>query len=179
MTSDAAVVVPVFFATSRAKKPRPGVGHGNAAPIYADGEIADGNVTYYGTCEVLLPAGREIGSKEAGLLQEVKEGNWSVKDMEVLVFIHGYNNSFNDGIQAAARVKNDANWLGPVIAFSWPSFGFVANYNADEDIQKLSVVRFIDFLKAIKVLLTRLILGTVSLPVQLKLIYCSLDAETI
>lgn len=151
MTNAAAVVVPVLFATARAKKP--GTGHGNAAPLYADGEFADRNVTYYGTCKVLLPAGRETGSKEAGLPQEVKEESWSVKDMKVLVFIHGYNNSFNDAIQAAARVKNDAKWGGPVVAFSWPSFGFVANYNADEDNQKLSIAYFIDFLKAIKVLL--------------------------
>ncbi|BDA40532.1 hypothetical protein COCOBI_01-1850 [Coccomyxa sp. Obi] len=53
-------------------------------------------------------------------------------------------------MQAAARVKNDANWDGLVVAFSWPSFGFVANYNADEVIQARSVEPFIQFLKAIK-----------------------------
>ena len=142
--------VTVFFATNRAKKSNNGQGDGHTA--YANGKSAD---ISYGTCEVPLSKDRKPGSKDAALPRNVKEKNWieEVDGQEILIFIHGYFNTFNNAIQTAARVKKDADWKGIVVAFSWPSFGVGQGYSADEDIRRESVSPFLEVLQALKVML--------------------------
>ncbi len=41
----------------------------------------------------------------------------------VLIYVHGYNNTFEEALLRAARLKHDLGFTGPVIAFSWPSAG--------------------------------------------------------
>ncbi len=41
----------------------------------------------------------------------------------VLIYVHGYNNTFEEALLRAARLKQDLGFAGPVIAFSWPSAG--------------------------------------------------------
>lgn len=53
-----------------------------------------------------------------------------------LLFIHGFNNSFQDAILRAAQVGFDLGIDGATVAFSWPSrnlFPFVSRYNGDGD----------------------------------------------
>jgi hypothetical protein len=40
---------------------------------------------------------------------------------DVLVFIHGFHNSFEDGIHSAARLGLDLKFDGPIISYSWPA----------------------------------------------------------
>jgi esterase/lipase superfamily enzyme len=42
---------------------------------------------------------------------------------DILIYVHGYANSFKDCILRAAQLQHDLEFFGKVIAFSWPSAG--------------------------------------------------------
>lgn len=44
-------------------------------------------------------------------------------DDDVLVYVHGYNNRFEEALQRAAQLKHEMGFEGSVIAFCWPSLG--------------------------------------------------------
>ena len=50
-----------------------------------------------------------------------------------LLVIHGYNNSFHEAIQAAARIAGGADYKGRVYMFSWPSVRMSLRYLQDAD----------------------------------------------
>ena len=49
----------------------------------------------------------------------------------VLLFVHGYNNSFEVAAQRAAQLASDLAFPGPTVLFSWPSDGEVMAYARD------------------------------------------------
>lgn len=51
----------------------------------------------------------------------------------VLLFVHGYNNSFEVAAQRAAQLAKDLAFPGPTVLFSWPSDGEVMAYARDEE----------------------------------------------
>jgi esterase/lipase superfamily enzyme len=51
---------------------------------------------------------------------------------DVLVLVHGYNVSFDQGLRRAAQIVRDLNFRGAPILYSWPSHGAIAQYAADE-----------------------------------------------
>lgn len=51
----------------------------------------------------------------------------------VLLFIHGYNTSFEDAARRAAQLAYDLAFPGPTVLFSWPSDGDFLGYFSDED----------------------------------------------
>lgn len=54
------------------------------------------------------------------------------RSRDVLVFIHGYNSSFEDGAVRAAQIVADMGFDGSVILFSWPSAGELTGYIRDQ-----------------------------------------------
>lgn len=44
-------------------------------------------------------------------------------DDDVIVYVHGYNNTFEEALQRAAQLKHELHFEGSVIAFCWPSLG--------------------------------------------------------
>ena len=50
-----------------------------------------------------------------------------------LLVIHGYNNTFSEAIQAAARIAGGADYKGRVYMFSWPSVSQSLRYLQDVD----------------------------------------------
>lgn len=61
----------------------------------------------------------------------------STKD--VLLFVHGYNNSMEFAALRAAQIQHDIRFPGPVIIFSWPSQASARKYHRDEELAKDSV----------------------------------------
>jgi len=55
------------------------------------------------------------------------------KKRKVLVFIHGYNNNFQESLYRLAQIHVDAHVDGTPILFAWPSQGTVAGYAADQE----------------------------------------------
>jgi esterase/lipase superfamily enzyme len=54
-------------------------------------------------------------------------------DRQVLLYLHGYNVSFNDAAVRAAQIGFDLKIKGVTTLFSWPSCGRVIDYLADSD----------------------------------------------
>jgi esterase/lipase superfamily enzyme len=52
---------------------------------------------------------------------------------EAVVFIHGYNNTFAEGLYRFAQVANDVDVKGPKYHYSWPSAGDARGYIYDRD----------------------------------------------
>jgi esterase/lipase superfamily enzyme len=120
-----------------------------------------GNEMDYGSCLVSVPEKREPGQlNRPGWLENIILGENKRKHFvllslnpcdkesfrgtleskftaygrnDVLIFIHGFNNTFADSIRRAAQLGYDLNFQGPVIAFSWPSIGTTKGYGADID----------------------------------------------
>lgn len=58
---------------------------------------------------------------------------------DVLLYIHGFNNTFEDCVLTGAQIKQDTEFSGTVVVFSWPSEGSTFDwlnpqgpYNRDE-----------------------------------------------
>ncbi|NTV17269.1 MAG: alpha/beta hydrolase [Chlorobiaceae bacterium] len=66
---------------------------------------------------------------------------------ELLVFLHGYNVTFEDAVRHAAQFAYDLRFNGPVVLYSWPSLGSLAGYCADEERAFLSSGPLADFLQ--------------------------------
>jgi esterase/lipase superfamily enzyme/Tfp pilus assembly protein PilF len=118
---------------------------------------SDPDVVYYGVCTVSIPKFHKIGSTGSSwwkrllafhddrlkvqchkVLNEVdywetiqdKLGCWEQRGRIALVYIHGYNVSFEGAAVRAAQLGVDLQI--PLTAFySWPSMGAVAGYAAD------------------------------------------------
>jgi esterase/lipase superfamily enzyme len=69
---------------------------------------------------------------------------------DLLVFLHGYNVTFEDALRRAAQVSYDLDFRGVVILFSWPSLGRLIGYGADTDRAAASAAKLADFLQALE-----------------------------
>jgi esterase/lipase superfamily enzyme len=54
------------------------------------------------------------------------------RSRNVLVFVHGFNTSFEDAAVRAAQIAADLNFDGTVVLFSWPSAASVTSYVRDQ-----------------------------------------------
>ncbi len=50
----------------------------------------------------------------------------------VLIFVHGYNTTFDDAVRRTAQLAYDLSFPGVPIAYSWPSQGSLGGYLIDE-----------------------------------------------
>ncbi len=67
----------------------------------------------------------------------------------VLVFVHGYRETFETTSKDAAQIARMSAFKGPVIEYSWPSQGKVLSYAVDETNMYFDVLNFQDFLKTL------------------------------
>ncbi|MCT4655937.1 MAG: alpha/beta hydrolase [Cohaesibacter sp.] len=52
---------------------------------------------------------------------------------EVILYIHGYNTNFAEGLYRVAQIRNDYDMKNPMVLFSWPSAGKAGLYVYDRD----------------------------------------------
>jgi esterase/lipase superfamily enzyme len=91
--------------------------------------VAQAMHAFYGDVRKEIEAARQAGDEPAAL-----------------VFLHGYNVSFEDAAIRAAQIGYDLKVPGPVAFFSWPSRGSLAAYPADEASIEASEQPIADFL---------------------------------
>lgn len=146
-------VVPVFYQTTRVR-----TGAKDAHSFFG---YVRGATSHYGISYVSVPRKREVGSMPSAaiyrldirvdpsrhvFLKEVVAFDnatdfWkSMKSRvdssfrkEALIFVHGFNQSFRDGVETAATLATDLEIDGSVVAFSWPSRKNLLLYGADID----------------------------------------------
>jgi esterase/lipase superfamily enzyme len=83
--------------------------------------------------------------------ERLREMMWYADDNETFVFIHGFNNTFEDAAKRTAEIWYDVGFDGPPIMYSWPSRGGsfwrgVFGYFADSETIKWSVEHLKQFL---------------------------------
>ena len=65
---------------------------------------------------------------------------------EALVFVHGYNVSFEAAIKRTAQISHDLEFEGTPICYSWASHGSLADYTRDMANADATVVTLHNFL---------------------------------
>lgn len=145
---DRNVWVNVFYATNRKS-----VGGDGCAEKYG----SERAVLSYGSCKVSIPPHHVIGKIESAKFFFQDESDVSsyivVGDGESysaeefssriaqsanagsrssLIFVHGFNVSFEDAAKRTAQMAYDLNFQGAPIFYSWPSVGSISAYPADE-----------------------------------------------
>jgi len=139
--------VTVFYGTDRQR-----TGSTEPAEFYLGGR----GPLEVGTCEVTIPASHRVGELEsAGIFEKpdpekhiilltvtprpevafVSELAARVRAdsaREVLIFIHGYNVSFEDAARRTAQMAADLQFDGAPVMYSWPSQASLAGYPVDE-----------------------------------------------
>jgi esterase/lipase superfamily enzyme len=90
---------------------------------------------------------REIRTLDReGLVRVLKQG----QKQGAMVYVHGYNNSFEDALFKTAQLAFDAHFPGVPIAFSWPSKNGVADYDYDHDSADFSSDAFLQLLRLVR-----------------------------
>lgn len=163
---DAAVLYPVWFGTNR--KPLPGGGGFGTA---RDAKSHRGRVTVriprgHRFGETGSPWWKklfrfdlrddtlrlsELGLQStdafyADIARAMREAESNADASQALVFIHGFNVSFEEAAIRAAQIGYDLKVPGATAFFSWPSRGEVAAYPADEASIEASERAIADFL---------------------------------
>lgn len=64
-----------------------------------------------------------------------------------LVFVHGYNVTFENAVRRAAQLARDLSFDGPVAAFSWPSKGRFWRYGLDRAAADVAAHELVAFLR--------------------------------
>jgi esterase/lipase superfamily enzyme len=68
----------------------------------------------------------------ARFVQRLSADLATTRSRDLLVFVHGYNVSFEDAAVRAAQVAADLNFDGSILLFSWPSAASVTAYVRDQ-----------------------------------------------
>lgn len=144
-------IVPVFYATDRQII-------GKAAPQdFYGGKRGNGTLSY-GKLEVSIPNDHKLGNLEAPkwwkfefkqdpekhvvlikvetlerskFNEEARQALAAATKNEALVFIHGYNVTFENAARRAAQVAYDLKFEGVPMLYSWASAGTLAGYFMD------------------------------------------------
>ncbi len=139
-------VYTAFVATSRGR---------NDAGWY--GEARERELDYL-SVDVSVPPQRQVGQIKIGMRSVNPEKHFTVVgkqdygsataftgalrktlakqpkgDRDVLVYVHGYNNSFSDGVFRTVQMKHDFDLPGVVVHYSWPSAANPLAYTHDRD----------------------------------------------
>ncbi|MBK0327633.1 alpha/beta hydrolase [Rhodobacteraceae bacterium F11138] len=69
------------------------------------------------------------------------------KDRDILLFVHGYNNTFSDAVLRMAQFVNDTGFRGVPVLFSWASAGRPSHYVYDLNSALAARSRFQDTLR--------------------------------
>ena len=146
-------VVRVFYATDRAP-----TGSSSPAKFYGVSRQSDEKL-HLGTVDVSIPHDHRMGHLErptilhlefhedpakhvmllsvvpksdAEFYQELSNRVGTSPDKDAFVFIHGFDNSFEQAAWRTAQLAYDLNFTGAPIMYSWPSKAKLAAYAADE-----------------------------------------------
>jgi esterase/lipase superfamily enzyme len=79
------------------------------------------------------------------LQQQIKDS----PSKDLFIFVHGYNNTFEDAARRAAQMAYDLDFDGTPLVYSWPSRGSTLGYFADEATVQVSGDKVAEFLDTV------------------------------
>ncbi len=140
--------LPYFFATSRL----PDCQSAEISLLRHRGDrmrfgrfTAPAEVTEAGKKKLRTP----IAFQEAGDWWRALQAETDRRQGRVLLYVHGYRETFETTSKDAAQIARMTGFDGPVIGYSWPSQGEVLSYAVDETNMYHDVRNFRDFLKTL------------------------------
>lgn len=165
---DDAKLVTVWYGTNRVPQ------HSGLIPAYGGGSN-DGRI-HYGACTVRIPRSHRFGTVSTGwwkkmwqpakwgsdlTLNEVRPADsrddiaaqiraaldTDEPEKRAVVYLHGYNTTFEDAALRAAQLDADLNIPGITSFFSWPSHAEFLGYLADKERAQESLFYFLEFLR--------------------------------
>jgi len=89
-----------------------------SAPSDPAKDFAASRVTFYG---------------DAGRFQKAVGADIARRGDRVLVFVHGFNNGFDDGVYRITQIAQDTGYEGTPVLFSWASAGKITGYVYDKE----------------------------------------------
>lgn len=72
------------------------------------------------------------------------------RQKDLLVFVHGFNVSFDSAVTRTAELALRIPFNGAIVTYCWPTQGGALKYNDDEPINKASVEPFTQFLTTLR-----------------------------
>jgi len=160
--------VPVFFGTSR---------QGNVAAASGRFTVERGLSNSYGLAEVSIPDDHRMGKLEKprwwrlefrpdperhvvvltiGLLDQPEFASRTrvavsgAERKEVLLFVHGFNVTFEDALRRTAQLSYDLAFPGVAVLYSWPSEGSIPDYMVDSNNVTWAEPYFSGFLQVLR-----------------------------
>jgi esterase/lipase superfamily enzyme len=141
--------IPIFVATTRSREetePARMFGGGRATtmdhalltvsvpPVHKTGEIEWPSHSPGDPSQFFVTADRDFLT-ETGFIADIRKALAQRKPAErdVLVFIHGYNTTFEDAVFRFAQIVNDSGFRGVPVLFTWPSKGELLAYPYDRE----------------------------------------------
>lgn len=88
-------------------------------------ERANASTDFLTTAQVLHSGERDFQSDLSKAL--------AANDSEAVIFVHGFNNTFSEGLYRIAQLYNDLALPGVAVHYSWPSAAEPLGYVADRD----------------------------------------------
>jgi esterase/lipase superfamily enzyme len=79
------------------------------------------------------------------LHQQISESKFK----DVFIFVHGFNNTFEDAARRTAQMAYDLDFDGTPMMYSWPSQGSATAYAVDEAAVGISGRRLADFMETV------------------------------
>ena len=161
--------VKLFYVTDRRQK-------NDASPFQYSSDRSSDAAMHFGTALVSIPLTHKKGELETAslfrlefrndpekhvtllnviqqaqsdFLRDVRERVKSDPSKEILIFIHGYNVTFEDAARRLGQITRDLAFPGAPILYSWPSQGTYWGYEADEATVEWSIPHFKTFLENI------------------------------
>ncbi len=157
------VEVQVFYGTDRKRSGSP-----KPAKFYG----GDRGKLEYGKCKVSIPEDHRMGKLESPLWKkykqnpekhvvllsvnpqgkelffgELKKEMQQAKGRQALVFVHGFNVTFEDAARRTAQMAYDLQFAGLPLFYSWPSEGDMKKYVVDETNVRWTVPHLKNFLE--------------------------------
>jgi esterase/lipase superfamily enzyme len=81
----------------------------------------------------MLVAAEDTYPNEAVFIGQIQRAMARSADKDVLLYIHGYNNTFADGVLRTAQMAEDFGFKGVPVHYSWPSAGNALAYAFDRE----------------------------------------------
>lgn len=89
---------------------------------------------------------KQVTKLDSELFFQDMQSEMQVKGPDLLVFIHGYNVSFEDAARRTAQLSHDLKFAGAPVFYSWPSQANWYQYQTDKQNIALSVGHIKQFL---------------------------------
>jgi esterase/lipase superfamily enzyme len=86
---------------------------------------------------------------QADFVRELRQQISAARSKDVFIFVHGFNNTFEDAARRTAQLAYDLDFDGTPMMYSWPSQGSTTAYSVDEAAVGISGRRMADFLETV------------------------------